>query len=104
MQSRAVHPGKHLARQLRALHLTAAELGRKLDVPTNRITAILNGQRAITGDTALRLGHFFGSSPESWLKLQAAYELDVAQAKLGYRLRALPTLRSTRPTGSEKTA
>jgi antitoxin HigA-1 len=54
-------------------------LARKLDVPTNRVTAILNGQRAITGDTALRLAHFFGTSAEFWLNLQSLYELRVAQ-------------------------
>ena len=58
----AIHPGEHLAEELKELGMSAAELARKLDVPTNRITAILNGQRAITGDTALRLSHFFGTS------------------------------------------
>ena len=58
----AIHPGEHLAEELKALDMSAAELARKLDVPTNRVTGILNGQRAITGDTALRLAHFFGTS------------------------------------------
>ena len=58
----AIHPGEHLGEELRELGMSAAELARKLDVPTNRITGILNGQRAITGDTALRLAHFFGTS------------------------------------------
>ena len=65
-----MHPGEHLAEELKELHMSAAELARKLDVPTNRITGILNGQRAITGDTALRLAHFFGTSAEFWLNLQ----------------------------------
>jgi antitoxin HigA-1 len=60
-----------------------AELARKLEVPTNRITGILNGQRAVTGDTALRLAHFFGTGAEFWLNLQSLYELRVAQKKLG---------------------
>jgi antitoxin HigA-1 len=75
----AIHPGEHLAEQLEALAMSAAELARQLGVPTNRITAILNGQRAVTGDSALRLGHFFGNSPQFWLNLQAGYELRVAQ-------------------------
>jgi addiction module HigA family antidote len=57
-------------------------------VPTNRVTGILNGRRAITGDTALRLGHFFGTSPEFWLSLQTLYELRVAQKKAGKSIRA----------------
>src|SRR5216684_3696885 len=60
--------------------------------PTNRITEILNGQRAITGDTALRLGHFFGTSPEFWLNLQSLYELRLAEQKKGKIIKALPTL------------
>ena len=54
----AIHPGEHLAEELQELGISATALARQLDVPTNRITAILNGQRAITGDTALRLAHF----------------------------------------------
>lgn len=93
MARSAIHPGEHLAEQLCELGLSAAELGRQLGVPTNRVTAILNGQRAVTGDTALRLGHFFGVSPEFWLNLQANYELRAAQAKLGKRLKTMPTLK-----------
>lgn len=73
--------------------MSAAELARNLDVPTNRITSILNGQRAITGDTALRLSHFFGTSPEFWLNLQSLYELRVAQRKVGKSIKALPRLK-----------
>ena len=60
----AIHPGEHLDEQLTALDMSAAAPGRQLNVPANRITEILNGQRAITGDTALRLGHFFGTHPQ----------------------------------------
>jgi addiction module HigA family antidote len=68
MGRRAIHPGEHLAEQLEALAMSAAELARQLGVPTNRITAILNGQRAVTGNSALRLGHFFGNSPhQCWI-------------------------------------
>lgn len=86
----AIHPGEHLAEELKELSMSAAELARKLDVPTNRITGILNGQRAITGDTALRLAHFFGTSAEFWINLQGLYELRVAQKKVGKAIRALP--------------
>ena len=89
----AIHPGEHLAEELKELGMSAAELARKLDVPTNRVTAILNGQRAITGDTALRLAHFFGTSAEFWLNLQSLYELRMAQKKLGKSIKALPRLK-----------
>ena len=89
----AIHPGEHLAEELKELGMSAAELARKLDVPTNRITGILNGQRAITGDTALRLAHFFGTSAEFWLNLQSLYELRIAQMKVGKAIKALPTLK-----------
>ena len=90
----AIHPGEHLAEELKELNMSAAALARQLKVPTNRITEIVNGQRAITGDTALRLGHFFGTSPEFWLNLQKIYELRVAEKKAGKAIRALPTLES----------
>jgi addiction module HigA family antidote len=89
----AIHPGEHLAEELKALDMSAAELARQLDVPTNRITQILNGTRAITGDTALRLAHFFGTSAEFWLNLQSFYELRLAQNKAGKSIKDLPTLR-----------
>ncbi|MFY9843093.1 MAG: HigA family addiction module antitoxin [Terriglobales bacterium] len=89
----AIHPGQHLAEELRELGLSAAELARQLDVPTNRITEILNGRRAITGDTALRLAHFFGTTAEFWLNLQSLFELRRAQKKVGKSIRELPTLR-----------
>ena len=88
----AIHPGEHLAEELKELRMSAAELARKLDVPTNRVTGILNGQRAITGDTALRLAHFFGTSAEFWLNLQSLYELRLAQRKVGKSIKSLPTL------------
>src|SRR5262252_7917668 len=88
-----IHPGEHVAEELRALKMSAAELARQLKVPTNRITEILHGRRAITGDTALRLGHFFGTSAEFWLNLQSLYELRLAQQKVGRSIKALPTLK-----------
>ena len=62
-------------------------------MPTNRVTGILNGQRGITGDTALRLAHFLGTSAEFWLNLQSLYELRIAQRKAGESIKALPRLR-----------
>ena len=88
----AIHPGEHLAEELKTLGMSAAGLARQLRVPTNRVTGILNGQRAVTGDTALRLGHFFGTSPEFWLNLQGLYELRLAEQQAGKTIKALPTL------------
>lgn len=88
----AIHPGEHLAEELRTLDMSAAALARQIQVPTNRITGILKGQRGITGDTALRLAHFFGSSPDFWLNLQKLHELRLAEEKAGKAIRTLPTL------------
>lgn len=88
-----IHPGEHLAEELATLNMSAAELARQLNVPTNRITGILNGRRAITGDTALRLAHFFGTSAEFWLNLQTLYELRLAEQKAGRAIKALGTLK-----------
>jgi addiction module HigA family antidote len=90
----AIHPGEHLAEELDTLTMSAAELARRLKVPTNRVTEILNGQRAITGDTALRLAHFFGTSAEFWLNLQSLYDLRIAEAKTGRSIKKLPTLKN----------
>jgi addiction module HigA family antidote len=91
-----IHPGEHLAEELEALNMSAAELARQLRVPTNRITEILNSQRAITGDTALRLAHFFGTSAQFWLNLQGLYELRLAEQKAGKQIKSLPTLKRQR--------
>jgi addiction module HigA family antidote len=93
----AIHPGEHLAEELGALDMSAAELARQIDVPTNRVTQILNGTRSITGDTALRLAHFFGTSAQFWLNLQSLYDLRLAQEKAGKSIRALPTLKRHEP-------
>ncbi len=93
----AIHLGMNLYAVLGALRKSAAELARKLEVPTNRITGILNGQRAITGDTALRLGHFFGTSAQFWMNLQSLYELRLAEQRVGKSIRILPTLKKQAP-------
>jgi addiction module HigA family antidote len=74
-----IHPGEHLADILKESGITANALALRLRVPANRITLILQGKRAITAETALRLGRYFGTSPEFWMNLQTKYDLDVAQ-------------------------
>lgn len=93
----AIHPGEHLAEELEALEMSAAELARKMDVPTNRVTQILNGTRSITGDTALRLAHLFGTSAQFWLNLQSLYDLRLAQQKAGKAIKELPRLKRREP-------
>jgi len=85
-----IHPGEQLAEELRDIGVSAAELARQIAVPVNRVTGIINGQRGITADTALRLGHWFGTSAEFWLNLQNLYELRLAQARVGTALEKLP--------------
>src|SRR5256712_13851181 len=93
----AIHPGEHLAEELEALDMSAAELARKSAVPTNRVTQILNGTRAVTGDPALRLAHFFGTSAQFWLNLQSLYDLRLAQEKAGNSIKGLPRLKRREP-------
>ena len=87
-----IHPGEHLAEELNELGMSAAELARQIDVPVNRITSILNAERGVTADTALRLGHWFGTTAEFWLNLQTLYELRLARREVGDRVKKLPTL------------
>lgn len=91
-----IHPGEHLAEELREVGITAAELSRQIDVPVNRITGIIHGQRGITADTALRLGHWFGTTPQFWMNLQQLYELRLAKSEIGAKIAALPR-RAGRP-------
>ncbi|TMJ56366.1 MAG: HigA family addiction module antidote protein [Alphaproteobacteria bacterium] len=95
-----VHPGEHLAEELRELGVTAAELSRQIDVPVNRVTGIIHGQRGITADTALRLAHWFGTSPQFWMNLQQLYELRLAESEVGAKIAALPR-RAGRPTSRQ---
>ena len=83
-----VHPGEILADELRELGLTANALAGHLAVPTNRVTAILNGQRGVTADTALRLARYFGMTPEFWLNLQKTFELRTAEIESGDQINA----------------
>src|SRR5579871_5466537 len=91
-----IHPGEQLAEELSELKMSASELARQIDVPPNRVTEILNGQRAITGDTALRLAHFFGTTAEFWLNLQSIYEIRIAEQRIGSKLKSLPTLKHSK--------
>ena len=83
---RPVHPGEILREELQTLGLSANALSKALDVPVNRITAILNGQRGVTADTALRLARYFGTTPQVWLNLQQTYELRRAELAVGQRI------------------
>jgi addiction module HigA family antidote len=82
-----IHPGEILSDELAELRMSAAELGREIHVPTNRITQILAGKRAVTADTALRLGHWLGTGPGLWMNLQKAYELRLAEQESGDEIR-----------------
>ena len=92
----AIHPGEILAEELEAIDVTPTELARQLRVPANRITQIVQGKRAVTGDTALRLGHWFGTSPQFWLNLQGSYEIRVAAEEVGREIAKLPKRSSAR--------
>ena len=87
----AIHPGEILADEIEELGITPTELARQMAVPPNRVTQIIQGKRAITGDTALRLGHWFQTSAQFWLNLQAAYDLRVAAEHIGREVERLPT-------------
>lgn len=86
----AAHPGRTLAVRLSALGILPTELARQLHVPANRITQIIRGKRGITGDSALRLAHWFGDAPEFWMGLQAQHDLRVAAQEVGREIRTLP--------------
>ena len=86
----AIHPGEILAEELAEIAVTPTELARQLRVPANRISQILHGKRTITGDTALRLGHWFGTSAQFWLNLQSAYDIRIAEKSSGAEIRRLP--------------
>jgi antitoxin HigA-1 len=92
-----IHPGKHLKEELLELGVSASELARQIQVPPNRVTEIINGTRSITADTALRLGHWFGTSAHFWMKLQMLYESRVAEQALAGTLASLPKLAPRMP-------
>ena len=96
----AIHPGEILADELKELEISPTELSRQISVPPNRISQIIHGKRAITGDTALRLGHWFQTSAQFWLNLQTAYDLRIANDQIGREVAALPTKLRARGTGA----
>jgi addiction module HigA family antidote len=90
-----IHPGEILADELQEIGLSAAQLARTLQVPPNRISQIIAGKRAITADTALRLAQYFATSPDFWMNLQKAYDLDRARQALGKAINHIPQRPST---------
>ena len=93
----SIHPGEILTDELEETGITATGLARQLKVPRNRISQIVKGKRAITGGTALRLGHWFGDSAEFWLNLRASFDLRMAAVAAGAEIEALPV---RRPAGT----
>ncbi|MCW6512279.1 HigA family addiction module antitoxin [Lichenifustis flavocetrariae] len=92
-----IHPGDILGDELKEIGISATELARQIKVPQNRLSQIIQGKRGITGDTALRLGHWFGNSAQFWLNLQTAYELRLAEQQAGDEINALPVRSNTPP-------
>lgn len=84
---RPVHPGEILKAELEVIELSANAFAQKLCVPANRITAIINGQRGITADTAIRLARFFSTSPEFWLNLQTDFDLKTTLKGIGKKIK-----------------
>jgi addiction module HigA family antidote len=99
---RAVHPGEILRGELEELGLSQAAFARQVRVPPNRISQIVAGKRAISGDTALRLGHWFGMEPQFWMNLQAQFDLAVADKRIGATVRELPTSSDARQGGAQR--
>jgi addiction module HigA family antidote len=91
MFMRAVHPGHVLKDELEELGITPTEFSRQIEVPPNRVSQIIAGKRSVTGDTALRFGHWFGTDPQFWLNLQAQFDLVQAEKQTGEIVRHLPT-------------
>ena len=94
-----IHPGEILADELEELGVSPTELARQIRVPANRISQIINGKRSIPGDTALRLAHWFGTSPQFWMNLQALYDVRMAEEDAGTEIKTLPTKPEKSPTG-----
>ena len=92
---RPVHPGEILREELYAIGLSANALSKNLGVPVNRITMILNGQRGVSADTALRLARYFGTAPQLWLNLQQTWELRRAEIESGPEIAERITPRQT---------
>lgn len=96
------HPGEVLAERLEAIGVSPTELAHQLGVPANRITQIINGKRGVTGDSALRLAHWFGDVPQFWMELQSRCDLELAEAASGRAIKSLPTGPSVRGRKTNK--
>src|ERR1700722_5095382 len=94
---RVIHPGEVLKHELVECGVSPTQFARQIDVPPNRVSQIIAGKRSVTGDTALRLGHWFGIDPQFWLNLQAQHDLAVADREIGEAIRHLPTRESLAP-------
>ena len=91
MLKRVVHPGEVLRDELAEFGVTPTAFARQIDVPPNRVSQIIAGKRSVTGDTALRFGHWFGVDPQFWLNLQTQFDLAAAEERAGAVVRELPT-------------
>ncbi len=91
MFKRAIHPGEILKDELAELGITPTAFAREINVPPNRVSQIIAGKRSVTGDTALRFGHWFGVDPQFWLNLQTQFDLVAADRQVGEAVRSLPT-------------
>ncbi|MFQ5716645.1 MAG: HigA family addiction module antitoxin [Nitrospinales bacterium] len=88
-----IHPGEHLSDELDEIGMNGHELAKRLNVPPNRISQILNGKRGVTADTAMRLGKFFGTGPEFWLSIQQKYDLELARKEGAGDLKTIEPLK-----------
>ena len=91
MFRRAVHPGEIVKDELSEFGVTPTEFARQIDVPANRVSQIIAGKRSVSGDSALRFGHWFGVDPQFWLNLQSQFDLTTAEQKTGNAVRELPS-------------
>ena len=91
MLKRVVHPGEILRDELAEFGVSPTAFARQIDVPPNRVSQIIAGKRSVTGDTALRFGHWFGVDPQFWLNLQTQFDLAAAEERAGAAVRELPT-------------
>ena len=104
MLKRAVHPGLVLKDELEKLGVTPTESARQIEVPPDRVSQIIHGKRSITGDTALRLGRWFGVDPQFWLNLQSHFDLVQAERETGDAIRHLPTRANLSPRSALPTS
>ena len=94
MAQTAFHPGEHLQEELHALGMPAATLADRLGVRVDQLTGVLQGLQSVTAEFAMRLGHFFGTSPQFWMNLQMLFDLEVAEQEHGAEIERLPSLQA----------